>query len=81
MDIITKTFNIIIIGLIRSYQLILSPVFAGSCRHIPTCSQYAIDAIRRFGPIKGVYIACTRVLRCRPSGTSGYDPIPEKEEN
>ena len=81
MDFIIKTVRALVIGFIRSYQMIVSPFFAGSCRHIPTCSQYAIDAVERFGVLKGIYFSARRLARCRPCGTSGYDPIPSKDEN
>jgi len=80
MDIITKTISAIIITLIKLYQGIVSPFFVGSCRHIPTCSQYAIDAIGQYGPIKGLYFSLKRIIRCRPQGTCGYDPVPSKDE-
>ena len=80
MDIIIKIAVSILIGIIKSYQIVISPFLKGSCRHMPTCSQYAIDAIKQFGPIKGLYLSINRLLRCRPYGTSGYDPVPDKEE-
>ncbi len=80
MDIIIKKTSLILIGIIKSYQLIISPFFVGSCRHAPTCSEYTIEAIKKLGPIKGLYLSISRVLRCRPNGTSGYDPVPEKDD-
>ncbi len=80
MDIIVKITVSILIGIIKSYQIVISPFLTGSCRHMPTCSQYAIDAIVQFGPIKGLYLSINRLLRCSPYGTSGYDPVPDKEE-
>lgn len=62
---------------IRAYQLLLSPWLGGSCRHVPSCSSYAIEAIERFGPLSGGWLAVKRIARCRPRGTSGYDPVPE----
>ncbi len=50
------------------------------CRHIPTCSNYAIEAIEEYGSIKGLYLAIRRILRCNPFGTSGYDPVPKRRE-
>jgi len=66
--------------LIRAYQLLLSPLTGAHCRHIPTCSQYAAEAVERFGVIRGGWLAARRVLRCHPWGTSGYDPVPERED-
>ena len=64
--------------LIRVYQLALSPLFAGSCRYRPTCSEYARQAIARFGALKGSYLAAARLLRCHPWGGAGYDPVPDE---
>lgn len=80
MEIIIKTFSFVIIGLVKSYQYAVSPFFVSSCRHTPTCSEYSIDAIKQFGPIKGIYLAAKRIFRCRPFGSSGYDPVPTKDE-
>lgn len=61
---------------IRFYQLCISPMFPSSCRFTPTCSQYAIEALRKHGPFKGLWLALRRLLRCHPWGGSGYDPVP-----
>ena len=64
---------------IRFYQLCISPLLGPSCRFTPTCSEYARQAILKHGPIKGLYLAIWRILRCNPwggSGYSGYDPVP-----
>lgn len=63
-------------GLIRAYQLVLSPVIGPRCRHLPTCSDYAMEAIGRFGVARGGWLALRRLIRCNPWGTSGYDPVP-----
>lgn len=70
----------IIIALIRIYQYIGSPLVGFHCRFHPTCSQYAIEALKTHGTIKGMFLATKRVLRCNPWGGSGYDPVPEKEK-
>ena len=62
--------------LIRGYQLFLSPVIGPRCRHLPTCSDYAMEAISRFGAIQGGWLAFRRIIRCNPWGSSGYDPVP-----
>ena len=80
MDIFIRTIISILIGVIKSYQVMISPFLKGSCRHMPTCSQYAIDSIKQLGPIKGIYVSTKRLLRCNPYGTSGYDPVPDKDE-
>ena len=61
---------------IRFYQKYLSPLKPATCRFTPTCSQYAIEAIRKHGPFKGFALAVWRILRCNPWGGSGYDPVP-----
>ncbi|MCU0378190.1 MAG: membrane protein insertion efficiency factor YidD [Bacteroidales bacterium] len=58
------------------YRWFISPLTPPSCRHIPTCSQYAIDAFRSHNPVKALLISSGRILRCRPGGTHGYDPVP-----
>ena len=58
-----------LIALVRFYQLCISPLK-------PTCSQYALEALRKYGPIKGLYLSIRRILRCHPFGGSGYDPVP-----
>ncbi len=63
--------------LIRGYQLVISPVIGPRCRHLPSCSDYAIEAISRFGALRGGWLAFRRIIRCNPWGTSGYDPVPE----
>jgi putative membrane protein insertion efficiency factor len=76
----------LLIGLIRIYQIVLSPLLPPSCRYTPTCSQYAILALRKYGAFKGSILAVYRILRCNPWGGHGYDPprwfgeiLPEKE--
>ncbi len=61
---------------IRFYQLAISPLLGPSCRFTPTCSEYAKQALIKHGPIKGLYLAIWRILRCNPWGGSGYDPVP-----
>lgn len=61
---------------IRFYQRCISPLTPPTCRFTPTCSQYAIEALRKHGPIKGLALAIWRILRCNPWGGSGYDPVP-----
>ena len=65
--------------LIQGYQHIPGS-FHGLCRHIPTCSNYAIEAIQEYGSIKGSMLALKRILRCNPFGTKGYDPVPKRRE-
>ena len=64
----------LIIGVVRVYQLVISPHLAPSCRYVPTCSEYAIQALRQYGLFKGIVLAANRITRCHPWGGSGYDP-------
>ena len=61
---------------IRFYQRFISPLFPPVCRFTPSCSHYAIEAITKHGPVKGLWLAIKRILRCNPWGGSGYDPVP-----
>lgn len=67
--------KMILIGLIKIYQLIPGP-WHNYCHHIPTCSNYAIEALTEHGVIKGCYLTFKRILRCNPWGSYGYDPVP-----
>jgi len=62
--------------LIRFYQVAISPLLGPSCRYTPTCSEYAKEAIIKYGAVKGLWLAIKRLLRCHPWGGSGYDPVP-----
>lgn len=70
----------ILIKLIKVYQIIPGP-WHNKCRHIPTCSNYGIEAINTYGVIKGSYLTIKRILRCNPWGTYGYDPVIKENEN
>ena len=65
------------IALVRGYQFFISPYFPSSCRYYPTCSNYAIEAIRMHGVFKGVFLAAWRILRCNPWSAGGEDPVPK----
>ena len=66
----------LLILFVRIYQKFISPLTPPSCRFTPTCSQYALEALRKYGPFKGSWLALKRLLRCHPWGGSGYDPVP-----
>ena len=66
----------IMIGLIRFYQLFISPLFPPTCRYYPTCSAYFIQALQKYGFFKGSYLGIRRILRCHPFHPGGYDPVP-----
>ncbi|HEX3025977.1 MAG TPA: membrane protein insertion efficiency factor YidD [Clostridia bacterium] len=70
----------LLLGLIRFYQAAVSPYKQFHCKYYPTCSNYAIQAIERFGALKGTCLAVYRILRCNPFSRGGYDPVPEKRE-
>ena len=66
----------LLLALIRMYQKHVSPAFPPRCRFIPTCSQYALEAIEKYGALKGGWLALRRILRCHPFHKGGYDPVP-----
>lgn len=76
---IKRIINAIFIGLIKFYRYVISPHTQRSCRHIPSCSEYAVEALRVHGPFYGLYLTIIRVLKCNPWGTTGYDPVPDKK--
>ncbi|MEO1511170.1 MAG: membrane protein insertion efficiency factor YidD [Planctomycetota bacterium] len=63
------------IGVVKLYQVTLSPIVGGQCRFRPTCSQYAIEALREHGPIRGGWMTASRIVRCNPLTKGGYDPV------
>jgi putative membrane protein insertion efficiency factor len=65
----------LMVYLIKTYQILLSPVFPPACRFTPTCSQYALEAIRKYGAWRGTYLGVRRLLRCHPFHPGGYDPV------
>ena len=71
-----KIINYFLIVPIKLYQILLSPLIGPSCRFNPTCSNYAIEAINKHGPIKGFWLAIKRISKCHPWGGSGHDPVP-----
>ena len=66
----------LLILLIQFYRKCISPLFPPCCRYTPTCSQYAVEAITKYGPFKGTWLAIKRIARCHPWCGSGYDPVP-----
>ena len=79
METITKIVEKILLAGIWLYSNAISPLLAPSSRHYPTCSSYSREAIKKFGPLKGLFLSIKRLFRCRPGGTSGYDPVPTKK--
>ena len=66
----------VLLAVFRFYQRAVSPLFPPRCRYIPTCSQYALEAVEKYGAIKGTFLATKRILRCNPFHKGGYDPVP-----
>ena len=73
MNQVAKTF---VLQLLRAYKRAISPLFAPACRYVPTCSEYAMEAVERYGALRGSLLAANRLLRCHPWGGAGYDPVP-----
>jgi len=71
-----KLLAVPFILLIKVYQLFISPLFPSSCRYTPTCSHYTVEALKKYGVIKGSWLGIKRISRCHPWGGSGYDPVP-----
>ena len=72
----SKLINFFFILPIKMYQILLSPLIGPSCRFNPTCSHYTIQAISKYGALKGLYLGLKRIIRCHPWGESGNDPVP-----
>lgn len=70
----------ILVFLVRAYQVTLSPFLGKNCRHEPTCSAYAIEALNTWGAFRGLGLTIRRVSKCHPWGTSGHDPVPKRPE-
>ena len=76
MRYISKILGYIVILPIRFYQTFISPLLPDSCRYYPTCSEYFIEAVKKYGPFKGSFLGIKRILRCHPGHPGGYDPVP-----
>ena len=81
MEIFIRPITLMFIGAVKLYQAVISPLMPQTCRHLPTCSEYTIESLRVFGPIKGTYLSIKRIISCRPGGSHGYDPLPEKDSS
>jgi putative membrane protein insertion efficiency factor len=73
---VKRFFTILLLAPVYLYKYCISPFTPASCRYVPTCSEYAVQALRKYGPVKGLYLSVRRILRCHPWGGSGYDPVP-----
>ena len=67
----------LLIALLKGYKRHISPYLGAACKYVPTCSEYAMEAVERFGPVYGGYLAAKRIIRCNPFAKGGYDPVPE----
>jgi len=76
MKIIKLLFSWLFLGIIRLYQILLSPLLGASCRFTPTCSAYGIEAIKKHGPFYGGWLTLKRIASCHPWGKHGHDPVP-----
>ena len=71
-------FTIILIQFIKGYRFILSPLLGQSCRYLPTCSEYSIEALKTYGFFKGLFLSIKRILSCHPWGQGGFDPVKKE---
>ncbi|MDI9364527.1 MAG: membrane protein insertion efficiency factor YidD [Flavobacterium sp.] len=76
MKLLLQLLSLPLIGLIKFYQYVISPVLGPKCRYTPTCSHYGLAAIKKYGPFKGGWLAIKRIASCHPWGGHGYDPLP-----
>ena len=74
----TRFPRLVVVALLRGYQRWISPAFGQRCRYYPSCSEYAIQAVQRFGILRGVVLAAWRLLRCNPFSHGGFDPVEEQ---
>ena len=75
MNIMRRLSQFVVLQLLRAYKWAISPMFPPACRYVPTCSEYAMEAVERYGTLRGGWMAFTRLLRCHPFVRGGYDPV------
>lgn len=71
----------LLIGLLKVYRLVISPLYGDVCRYYPSCSAYALTAVQKYGAVRGSWLAARRLLRCHPWASGGYDPVPGTEKH
>ena len=76
---INKITIIILLSFVKAYQLFVSPLLPKTCRHLPTCSEYTVEAIKTLGPLKGSLKSILRIIKCNPLGSHGYDPVIKRK--
>lgn len=81
MSILSQFFKRIFMGIIRLYQIAISPMLGANCRFTPTCSAYALEAIQTHGVVRGGWLSIKRIARCHPYHAGGFDPVPVPEPN
>ena len=79
MKYINKITTIILLSFVKAYQLFISPLLPKTCRHLPTCSEYTVEAIKTLGPVKGSLKSIIRIIKCNPLGSHGYDPVIKRK--
>jgi putative membrane protein insertion efficiency factor len=67
--------KVLLIAIVKLYKYLISPILPGSCRFVPSCSEYAIEALRKYGALRGTYLSVKRVARCHPLHPGGFDPV------
>ena len=67
--------KVLLIAIVRLYKYLISPILPGSCRFVPSCSEYSIEALKKYGALKGSYLSVRRVARCNPFNPGGFDPV------
>ena len=80
-DMLATLLRALLIGLVRAYQLIFRPILGSNCRFTPSCSDYALEAVREYGAVRGGYLATRRILRCNPWHPGGDDPVPPHDDH
>ena len=81
METLSKSTLMPFVALIRAYKLLISPLLGCQCRYSPSCADYSIDSLEKHGLLKGIVLSTKRIIRCRPYGGHGLDPVPEKAEH
>ena len=79
MKYINKITTFILLSFVKAYQLFISPLLPKTCRHLPTCSEYTVEAIKTLGPVKGSLKSIIRIIKCNPLGSHGYDPVIKRK--
>ena len=79
MKYINKILTVIFLSFVKAYQLFISPLLPKKCMHLPTCSEYTVEAITTLGPLRGSLKSILRIIKCNPLGSQGYDPVIKRK--